>query len=273
MKKLCDKNIERYVRNKYYDELAKLAPVKRFVRKFELLLDSLSLEVREGDEFFGWFVFCDEEYESRAFPEEALPKETEELIERFAPFGCTTSVQKGHTLINYERILNFGLSDYEERVKRELENHPDGEYLKAMADTLGLVRKFVQRIIREVDESIKECTSDVDLTRLERIKDSLSRVPFSPAKDFRDAVQSVWIIHFLAPLCEDSWASISLGRLDQYLYPYYKRSIDREMSRNEAKNILRELYLLLNSYADGACLLNLGSEYNELSELIIECQA
>ena len=195
MKKLCDKNIERYVRNKYYDELAKLAPVKRFVRKFELLLDSLSLEVREGDEFFGWFVFCDEEYESRAFPEEALSREIESRAERLATFG-TTSVQKGHTLINYERILYFGLSDYEERVKKALDSNPDSEYLKAMADTLGLVRKFVQRIIREVDKAIKKSASREEKSRLEKVKASLSRVPFSPAKDFRDAVQSVWLIHF-----------------------------------------------------------------------------
>lgn len=271
MKKLCDKNIERYVRNKYYDELARLTPVKRFVRKFELLLDSLSLEVREGDDIFGWFVFCGEEYESRAFPEEELSREIEGRAEELSMFG-TTSVQKGHTLINYERILNFGLSDYEERVKKALDISPDSEYLKAMADTLGLVKKFVQRIIRTVDEKLKNCTSDGDLTRLERIKGSLSRVPFSPAGDFRDAVQSVWLIHFLAPLCEDSWASISLGRLDQYLYPYYRRSIDEGVTRDEAKNILHNLYRLLNSYADGACLVNVGSDYNELSELLIECQ-
>ncbi len=97
-------------------------------------------------------------------------------------------------------------------------------------------------------------------------------LPFSPAKSFRDAVQCIWLIHFLVPLAEDSWASISLGRLDQYLYPYYKYSVDRGMTRDEAKRILHHLYKLLNSYADGACLVNLGGDYNELSELIIECQ-
>ena len=45
------------------------------------------------------------------------------------------------------------------------------------------------------------------------------------------------------------------------------------MTKEEAKQILHNFYKLLNSYADGACLLNVGGEeYNELSKLIIECQ-
>ena len=44
------------------------------------------------------------------------------------------------------------------------------------------------------------------------------------------------------------------------------------MTKEEAKQILYNFYKLLNNYADGACLLNVGAEYNELSELIIECQ-
>lgn len=98
-------------------------------------------------------------------------------------------------------------------------------------------------------------------------------MPFFPARNFRDAIQSIWIIHFLLPLAEDAWYSISLGRLDQYLYPYFKKSLEEGMTRNEAKKILHHFYLLLNHYADNACLVNIGGEeYNELSELLIECQ-
>ena len=104
------------------------------------------------------------------------------------------------------------------------------------------------------------------------LKRMIEKVPYHPAEDFREAIQSIWIIHFLAPLAEDAWYSISLGKFDEYLYPYYKKSILNGMTRADAKKILRNLYELLNSYADGACLLNVGPRYNELSELIIECQ-
>ena len=100
----------------------------------------------------------------------------------------------------------------------------------------------------------------------------LKKVPFYPAESFREAVQSVWIIHFLTPLAENAWYSISLGKFDEYMYPFYKASLERGMTRDEAKKILKNFYELLNSYADGACLLNIGGEYNELSELLIECQ-
>ena len=56
--KLCDGNIKRYIRNQYYALLDPLPPVKRFVKKFELLLDSLKLEIRDYYESFGWLTFC-----------------------------------------------------------------------------------------------------------------------------------------------------------------------------------------------------------------------
>ncbi len=52
----------------------------------------------------------------------------------------------------------------------------------------------------------------------------------------------------------------------------YEKSVKDGVARDTVKNILHNLYELLNSYADGACLLNIGPTYNELSELIIECQ-
>ena len=108
--------------------------------------------------------------------------------------------------------------------------------------------------------------------RLIALKNMIQKVPYYPAETFCEAVQSVWVIHFLTPLAENAWYSISLGKFDEYMYPFYKQSLKDGMTRETAKKILHNLYELLNSYADGACLLNIGPTYNELSELIIECQ-
>ena len=109
--------------------------------------------------------------------------------------------------------------------------------------------------------------------QIKRINSTLATVPFSPARDFREALASIWMIHFLLPIAENAWYSISLGRFDQYAYPYYQASLKNGMTKEDAKKMLREFYGLLNSYADGACCLNVGGEeYNEFSELLIECQ-
>ena len=140
-----------------------------------------------------------------------------------------------------------------------------------MKDTVWGILKFIKKTAAEIEK--KAANSDIaDKARLINLKNMIEKVPFYPAEDFREAVQAVWIIHFLTPLAENAWYSISLGKFDEYMYPYYKQSLENGMTREDAKKILHNLYELLNGYADGACLLNIGSAYNELSELIIECQ-
>ena len=273
MKKLCDATIERYVRNKYYDALAPLSPTERFSKKFELMLSLLRPELREDDEFFGWFIFdktCDTE---RQFPDEALPEELEAAMDTMLSFGSRTKVDLGHTLLDYEKLLRCGLSHYKNEIAKELEKTPNDPMLLAMQNTLQSARALICKTLDFIETKIANTDNQNEQKRLARIKDSLNTVPFSPARDFRDALQSIWLVHFLTPLAENAWYSISLGRFDQYTYPYYQASLANGMTRSEAKRLLREFYQLLNSYADGACCLNVGGEeYNELSELIIECQ-
>ena len=272
-KKLCDGSIERFVRTEYYDLLAPLTPTARFAKKFDLMLSLLHPEVREDDEFFGWFVFdqpCDTEL---LFSDEELSERLASDIETMLSFGSRTKVDLGHTLLNYETLLRLGLSHYEDEIASELQKTPDNEMLLAMQDTLCSVRALGNRTIKYIDAQIKNTSCQSERERLARIKDSLTTVPFSPARNFRDALQSIWLVHFLTPLAENAWYSISLGRFDQYVYPYYQASREQGMTKEDAKKTLRQFYELLNSYADGACCLNIGGEnYNELSELIVDCQ-
>ncbi|MBR4888725.1 MAG: hypothetical protein IKU17_06235 [Clostridia bacterium] len=269
---LCDSNIERYIRNQYFSQLDPLPAEKRFVEKFRMALDALTLELHDDDELFGWFVFQKEYCAPKAFTDEILPTDAEERIIKSKLFGSRTVVDRGHTLLPYERILREGLADYEKRIDKELETAPEHPYLLGMKETLSVIKSFVARLTSELDHKLDSCSKEQAAT-LRQIRASLEKVPFSPAENLRDALQAVWLLHFLAPLAEDAWYSISLGRLDQYLYPYYLASVQNGMTKAEAKKILYNFYQLLNNYADGACLLNVGGEcYNELSELLIECQ-
>lgn len=191
---------------------------------------------------------------------------------RFAEkFSSRTNVDRGHTLIDYESILKNGLAFYQKQIDKELQEYPQDEYLMSMKDTLLDVVNFIKRIADAIDKKVSN-SSPAEKIRLTAFKNVIEKVPYYPAETFCEAVQSVWIIHFLAPLAENAWYSISLGKFDEYMYPFYKKSLKDGMSRENAKKVLRNLYELLNSYADGACLLNIGPTYNELSELIIECQ-
>lgn len=273
MKKLCDGNIERFVRNQYYDLLAPLSPTERFVKKFDLMLSHLRPELREDDEFFGWFIFDEKCENERLFPDEELPEALNLAKEHMYSFGSRPHVDRAHTLVNYEKILHHGLSHYENEIKCELAITPNDPMLLAMRDTLSSVRALIQRTLSFLDEQMALTESKEKQEQIKLIQSTLATVPFSPARDFREALASIWLIHFLLPIAENAWYSISLGRFDQYVYPYYRASLEKGMTKEDAKKMLRQFYGLLNSYADGACALNVGGEeYNELSELLIECQ-
>lgn len=268
---LCDYNIERYIRKQYFRELNALSPVNRATEKFRLETEALQLDIRDTDELIGWFRFdriCPEQV---VFDDEKQTPETEALIHAPERFSSRTNVDRGHTLIDYEHILRHGLVSYETKLDAERKKAPQDEYLSAMKQTLNAVLNLLKRVAGLIDEKIAEC-GESEKPRLLSLKRMIEKVPYRPADDFREAIQSIWIIHFLAPLAEDAWYSISLGKFDDYLYPYYEKSVQSGMTRAEAKRILHNLYDLLNHYADGACLLNVGPRYNELSELIIECQ-
>lgn len=264
--RLCDYSIYNYVTNRHYEYLNNLSPIKRASEIFRLEIENMSFELKDDDEIFGWFKFNDvNDYENKQFSDSILNEDCQKTIDAPFLYGGSVNVDKGHTLVDYEYILNNGLLSYLKKTDKQLQACSDDEYLSAMKDVLEHTKKFVDKMLSEANKNLN-CKNAV------KIKEALLQVPFSPARNFREAIQSVWIIHFLLPLAENAWYSISLGKFDQYLYPYYMKSISEGMTRTEAKQILYNFYKLLNSYADGACLLNVGDPYNELSELIIECQ-
>lgn len=268
---LCDCNIEKYIRKNNYTFLNKCTPTERFSEKFRLETESVKIKINPDDEIIGWFYFDKKCNEDVVFDDEKLSYETQCIIKAPEQFKIRTVADRGHTLADYESILKNGLVSYEQRIEKELNKNPKNEYLLAMKSSLNSVYNFLKRIEDAVNQKI--LTSDeCEKTQLISLKKIIKKVPFYPAESFREAVQSVWIIHFLIPLAENSWSSISLGRFDKYMYPFYKNSLDNGMTKKDAKKILYNFYKLLNSYADGACLLNIGPSYNELSELIIECQ-
>ena len=272
---LCDSSIDKYVKNKYYDRLNAMKGPERASERFRLEVEALDFELKETDEIFGWFKFTDKGYRGVCFGDEAYGAQTQEVLSLPRKFGCKTRVDKGHTLIDYGSVIKYGLSYYEKRIISELDAEPENEYLNAMKSALDSVRILLRRADGFLESEMKKCDEEGDISRkkkTEELRRILKKVPFEPAESFREAIQAVWIIHFLTPLAEGAWCSISLGRFDRYMYPFYKASLENGMSREEAKSILANFYELLNSYADGACLMNVGPEYNELSELLIECQ-
>lgn len=188
----------------------------------------------------------------RARGEALLPEEVRVFMET-GVFGMEGKLNAGdaHLAVNYERILKEGLKGYEKRVKEckatlDLTN-PDNIdkycFYNAVLIVLEAVRNFANRYsVLAKDLAEKELNQErkVELLEISRI---CSKVPYEPAETFQEAVQSVWSIQLILQI-ESNGHSLSYGRFDQYMYPYYDRDIKNgTIKKSEALELLTCLWI------------------------------
>lgn len=269
----CNSDYDRYIIDKYYDHLKDLTPTERMVEKFRLQLENIPIHIYKDDYFVGWFGF-DEKLPTDGLRSYgySLTDEEKALLDFPGTIGSSTMVDKSHTCADYGRILREGLVSFEKRIQAELKLCPDDAELLAMEKCVQVVRGFGKRIGTVIGNML-DGADDTKRQRLIDMKERAEKVPYYPAESFAEALQAVWIIHFLIPMAENGWYSISLGHFDRYMYPYYKKELESGTPKQTIVDMLHQFYRLLNNYSDGACLLGIGGEeYNDLSELLIECQ-
>ena len=72
-----------------------------------------------------------------------------------------------------------------------------------------------------------------------------AKVPAYPAEDFYEALQSLWLTHLIIQI-ESDGTGVSFGRFDQYMYPYYKKSLEKGKSREELQELLDCFWIKTN---------------------------
>lgn len=188
----------------------------------------------------------------RARGEALLPEEVSVFMET-GVFGMEGKLNAGdaHLAVNYEKILSFGLKGYEERVKdlkAKLDlTDPDSIdkniFYKAVLIVIEAVHQFAQRyskLAQELADREKDSKRKAELLEISRI---CAKVPYEPATSFYEAVQSVWFIQLILQI-ESNGHSLSYGRFDQYMYPYYIKDIqEKVITKDEALELLTCLWI------------------------------
>lgn len=188
----------------------------------------------------------------RARGEALLPEEVRVFMET-GVFGMEGKLNAGdaHLAVNYERILKDGLRGYEKRVKEykasldltDPESIDKYCFYNAVLIVLEAVRNFANRYsVLAKDLAEKELNQErkIELLEMSRI---CAKVPYEPAETFQEAVQSVWFIQLILQI-ESNGHSLSYGRFDQYMYPYYNRDIKNgTIKESEALELLTCLWI------------------------------
>lgn len=188
----------------------------------------------------------------RARGEALLPEEVRVFMET-GVFGMEGKLNAGdaHLAVNYERILKDGLKGYEKRVKEckaSLDlTDPDSIdkycFYNAVLIVLKAVCDFANRysvLAKDLAEKEMNQKRKIELLEISRI---CSKVPYEPAETFKEAIQSVWFIQLILQI-ESNGHSLSYGRFDQYMYPYYDRDIKNgTIKESEALELLTCLWI------------------------------
>ncbi len=160
----------------------------------------------------------------------------------------------GHVTVDYGKVLKIGYRGILNEAKAELEKHTVTEadynersaFLEAVIESCEAAIYFAKRYALLAAEEAKKCTDATRKAELIQIANNCNNVPENGANSFYEACQSFWFVQMLIQL-EGSGHSISPGRFDKYMYPYYRKDLDAGIITPEfAQELIDCIWIKLN---------------------------
>ena len=168
---------------------------------------------------------------------------------------CRNGHHQAHSVGDYESILKYGLRATLDLVEKKLSSidpfSPEDLDRYHFYQSVKIVQEAVIRHAhRYADLGEKMANEEPDPVRRAELKElaaNCRHVPEHPARTFREAIQSIWLV--FVPLMIECWgAGMSLGRVDQYLLPFYQADLAAgRITRDEALELASLLLIKLNA--------------------------
>jgi formate C-acetyltransferase len=162
----------------------------------------------------------------------------------------------GHTVLD-NKIYRKGMLDFKQDIQRHLDNldylndpqaYAKQEELKAMLICADALICFGRRHAEKAKELASTESNPERKAELERIAEICSHVPAQAPRDFWEALQYYWFVHLAVTTEVNPWDSFNPGRLDQHLYPFYKKGIeDGTLTAEKAKELLQCFWVKFNN--------------------------
>jgi len=229
---------------------------------------------------------------------------TEEWIKAYEAGVFTEFMEQrapGHTVLD-GKIYRKGFLDFKKDIEKTLsgldyfadpEAFRKSEELKAMAVAADALMLYAARHAEEARRLAEKEKDPARKSELQKIAAVCSHVPQNPPRDFWEALQYYWFVHVGVITELNTWDSFNPGRLDQHLYPFYRKGLEEgTLTEEKARELLQAFWVKFNNqpappkvgvtaeesatYTD-FCLINLGGvksdgsdAVNELTYLILD---
>jgi len=207
----------------------------------------------------------------------------------------------GHTVLD-DKIYKKGFMDFQADIRKtvgslDFRTDPAAfqkkEELEAMSVAADALVRYAERHAEKARELAAREKDPQRKTELERIAEVCSFVPKNAPRDFWEALQYYWFVHLGVITELNTWDSFNPGRLDQHLYPFYKKGLEGgTLTEEKARELLQAFWIKFNNqpappkvgvtaeesgtYTD-FCLINIGGvkkdgsdAVNDLSFLILD---
>ncbi|HPC95161.1 MAG TPA: glycyl radical protein [Sedimentisphaerales bacterium] len=189
-------------------------------------------------------IFCEMTDEWKATYEAGL---FTEFMEQRSP---------GHTVLD-DKIYRKGMLDFKQDIQHRLDsldyfNDPQAyakqEELKAMLVCADALIRFAERHAEKARELAEKEPDPQRKAELERIARVCTHVPAHAPRDFWEALQYYWFVHLGVTTEMNPWDSFNPGRLDQHLYPFYRRGLDEgTLTAEQARELLQCFWIKFNN--------------------------
>lgn len=276
-----------------------------------ILKEMGSFETRVGDKFKTTESFKKNMKEllpfwsGKSIQERAMSQFPQMILDarecKFIAFENMLTGGIGHVLPNYELLLKKGFKDIGNDIKNCLSqldlsnptNYQKSIFYKATKICKDAASDYILRYYNLASKMANECTDEKLKSKLSTIAKVCNNISSNAPQSFHEALQLLWFAHSLMWIDQNGLA-ITLGRMDQYLYPFYKKDIENGIiTKDAAKDLLIAFWIKCNEVIK--LYNNLASSYsagfpitqppqlggftpegddatNELSELILEVE-
>lgn len=156
-----------------------------------------------------------------------------------------TDKGQGHIIIDYPRLLNNGLDNLLTELQSHAEQQPDNAFYAAALLLLQASQRHILRYASLARQMAEQCSDETRRAELLRIAEIASHNAHHKPQDFYQACQLFWYMNIILQY-ESNASSLSLGRFDQYMLPFYQASLNQGQDPAFLKELLESLWVKCN---------------------------
>ncbi len=191
-----------------------------------------------------------------AHGERNVPEKTMEVVYSGSVFLPTEAAGFGHLSINYPMLFSMGFNKFkaiaEERVleyakKTDSDSTAKAQFYNAAAIVAEALIHFAKRYSEEAARMARDEEDSQRKEELEQIAEICQRVPRNPPTNFHEAIQFIRFTHLALTIEAYDGQAISMGRMDQYLQPFYEADLKSGiLDRDRARELIELLWIKTN---------------------------